>query len=131
MNINVKIYKTVILHALYGCETVCGSLRKDIGWGCLGLRGSKLQENEEICIMKINMICTALRILMIELRMTEWMGHVAHVGGGEYVQGFGDESWMKEPASKCRYWWGNNIEIYLTDSGMNWSDLVSASGRLL
>jgi hypothetical protein len=29
MNINVKIYKIVILHALYGCETWSGSLREE------------------------------------------------------------------------------------------------------
>jgi hypothetical protein len=29
ININYKIYKIVILHALYGCETRSGSLRED------------------------------------------------------------------------------------------------------
>jgi len=33
MNINIKIYKIVILHSVYGCETLSGSLREEHSLG--------------------------------------------------------------------------------------------------
>ena len=72
-NLNIKIYRTIILHVvLYGCETWSLTLRGNICWGCLrigccgeylGLRRKGQQGFGGNYIMRSLMICTAHQVV--------------------------------------------------------------------
>jgi hypothetical protein len=100
-NINFKIYRIIILHLFYGCETWSPTLREECRLRVFENRvpsrifGPKRDEvigewrklhNEEL-----NDLYCSPNIQVIKLRIMKWVGHVACMGR-EVLTGF---------------WWGN------------------------
>jgi hypothetical protein len=66
-------------------------------------------------------------VLVIKSRIIRWAGHE-----GEGVQGFGGETWGKEPLGRPRPRWEANIKMYLLEvgcGGMDWTELAQDRDR--
>jgi len=116
-NLNIKIYRTIILSVvLYGCETWSLTLREE--------RGLMLVENRVLRRIfgpkrdvvtgewrkqhngELNDLYSSSNIVrVIKSRSLRWAGHVAHMGRGEVYSGF---------------WWRNLRERgLLEDTGID------------
>jgi hypothetical protein len=103
-NVNIKIYRTIFLPVVYGCETWLLTLREDrtlrvvenrVWWRILGPKRDEVTgelrklHNEEL----IDLYCSPNIVQVIKSRRMRWGGgHVARMGRGEAYTGF---------------WWGN------------------------
>jgi hypothetical protein len=56
-------------------------------------------------------------IRQIKSRKMRWVGHVAHMGEGRKVQGFGGKSEGKRPLGRPRSRWEDGIRMDLREIG--------------
>ena len=143
-NINIKMYRTVMLCAvLYGCETWSLTLREE--------RRLKVLENRvlrrifgpnrdevrgewrKLHNVGLNdLYCWPNIVRVIKWRMG-WVGHVARKGECKRrIQGFGGETWDKEPTWKTWHRWEDNIKTGLKEvgwGGLDWIALAQDRDR--
>jgi hypothetical protein len=137
-NLKIKIYKTVILPVLYGCETWFLTLREEHRPRVFENRvlrkifGPKRGEdglwrklhNDEL--HNLNSSPNIVRV--IKSRKMKWVGHVVHMGEGRGVyRVLVGRPKGKRPLGRPRYRWEDNIMIDLREmeiEGANWIRLA-------
>jgi hypothetical protein len=132
-NVKLKIYKTIILPVLYGCETWSLTLREEHRLRVFENRvlrkmfGSKRGEvtgegrklhNEEL----YNLYSSPDIIRQIKSRRMSWAGHVVRRGEERKVQGFGGEREGKRPLGRPRRRWEDGMRMDLRE--ISWGDGV-------
>jgi hypothetical protein len=135
-NVKVKIYKTVILPVLYGCETWSLTLREENRLRVFENRvlrrifGPKRDEvtgelrklhNEELHIL----YSFPNIIRQIKLRRTRWAGHVAHMGEERNVyRVLMGKPEGKRPLGRPRHSWEDGIKMDLREIGWGSADWI-------
>jgi hypothetical protein len=138
-NLNIKIYKTVILPvALYGCETWSLTLGEEHRLRVFENRvlrrifGPKREEDgswRKLHNDELHSLYSSPNIVKeINSRRMRWAGHVARmeVGRGVYRVLVGRLE-SKRPLGRPRHRWENNIKMDLRETGIdstNWIQLA-------
>jgi hypothetical protein len=102
-NLKVKIYKTIILaFVLYRCETWYLTLRKEnrlrvfenrVLRRIFGPRSNEVAGERKLHTGELHILYSSPDIIrQIKLRRMRWAGHVACMGEGRNVQGFGGKA---------------------------------------
>jgi hypothetical protein len=138
-NLNITIYKTVILPVLlYGCETWSFTLREEHRLRVFENRvlrrifGPKREEDgswRKLHIDELHSLYSSPNIVrVIKSRSMRWAGHVARVGEGRGVyRVLVGRPEGKRPLRRPRRRWEDNIKIDLTEiriDGVNWIRLA-------
>jgi hypothetical protein len=135
-NVKVKIYKTVILPVLYGCETWSLTLREEnrlrvfenrVLWRIFGPKRDEVTgelrklHNEELHIL----YSFPNIIRQIKLRRTRWAGHVAHMGEERNVyRVLMGKSEGKRSLGRPRHSWEDGIKMDLREIGWGSADWI-------
>jgi hypothetical protein len=133
-NVKVKIYKIIILPVvLSGCEA--WSLRK----GCLRMFENRVLRRMLHSEDLHNLYSFPDIVRQMKLRIMRWVGHVARIGEGRRLQGFGGKAQRKRPLGRLWHIWEDGIgkdhrEIGLGEGECNvfsWFKIGALVGFLL
>jgi hypothetical protein len=99
-NLNIKIYKTVILPVvLYGCET----------WSLTLGEEHRLRVFENRVLRKTFLYSSPNIVRVIKSRRMRWAGHVARMGRGDVFTGF----WLGGPKGRD-HWEDLGVGVRIT-----------------
>jgi hypothetical protein len=112
-NLNIKIYRTIILSVLYGCETWSLALSEERGVlrRRFGLKRNEVTgEWRKLHYEKLNDLhCPPTIVRVIESRKMRWAWHVARIDEGRGVyRGSVGKPEAKRPLGRPRYRGENN-----------------------
>jgi len=139
-NLNIKIYRTIILPVvLYRCETWSLTLREECRLRVLRrILGPKRDEVtgewRKLCNEEHNDLYSSPNIVrVIKSRRMRWAGHVACTGerSGIYRVLVGKPE-GKRPFVRPRHRWEDNIKMYLQEvgcGGTDWIELAQERDR--
>ena len=120
-NLKIKIYRTIILPVVYGCETWLLTLRNEhrlrvfensMLRRIFGLKRDEVTgEWRKLHNEELNDVHSSPSIVrVIKLRRIRWMGHVAHMGE-RHIQGLVEKREGKRSLGRPRHRWEDNIKM--------------------
>ena len=120
-NLKIKIYRTIILPVVYGCETWLLTLRDEhrlrvfensMLRRIFGLKRDEVTgEWRKLHNEELNDAHSSPSIVwVIKLRRIRWMGHVAHMGERR-IQGLVEKREGKRSLGRPRHRWEDNIKM--------------------
>jgi hypothetical protein len=133
-NTNIKIYRSIILFVLYGCETWSVTLREEHRLRVFenrvlrGMFGPKRDEVTGEWRRLHNVYSLPVTIRAIKSRRTRWVGHAARMGRKKNVyRDLAGKPEDRRRRGRCRCRWEGNIKMDLKDAaleGVNWLDML-------
>jgi len=145
-NLKIKLYRTIILPVLYGCETWLLTLQEECRLRVFENRvlrrifGPERDEvtgewrkvhNEELN----DLYCSPNIVRVIKSRRMRWAGYVARMGEGRGVyRVLVGKPEGKRPLGRPRCRWEDNIKMDLQEvecKGMDWIELAQDRDRAL